>query len=271
MNDRKKITIGVCLFGLLFSLLCSAENLRSIHVFVALCDNNSQGIVPVSNLLGNGDDPRNNLYWGAMYGAKTFLKKSSNWQLLSTTNTISPHILERCIFKHRSGTTLLIADAYTGSSIKSCLHDFFSAAAGRNAHTITITSGKAGMHGNADLVCYIGHNGLMDFSLDKLKRSTATPPKHVTDTIVLACKSKPYFEDRLVRSGARPLLLTTGFMAPEAYTLEAALEGWIRNENGEQIRIRAAQAYNKYQKCGMKGAQRLFYTGTSTSARRNAK
>lgn len=271
MNDRKKITLLLCLFGLLFSLLCTAENPRSIHVFVALCDNNSQGIVPVSKILGNGDDPRNNLYWGAMYGTKTFLKKSGNWQLLSTTNAISPHILERCVFKHRTGKALLIADAYMGSSIKSCIHDFFTAAAGRNAHEIPITPGKAGMHDSADLICYIGHNGLMDFSLDKPKRSTGASLKRVTDTIVLACKSKPYFEDRLVRSGARPLLLTTGFMAPEAYTLEAALEGWIQNENGGQICKRAAQAYNMYQKCGMKGAQRLFYTGTSTPARRNSK
>ena len=50
-------------------------------------------------------------------------------------------------------------------------------------------------------------------------------------------------------------------MAPEAYTLKAALDGWIGNENGEQVRERAAVAYDKYQKCGMRGARRLFATG----------
>jgi len=254
----KAIFIFVFVSG---SFLCSAATPDSIHVFVALCDNDSQGIVPVPKILGNGDDPRNNLYWGAMYGTKTFLKKSSNWTLLSTSNTVSSPILERCVFKHKSGKAVLVADAYKGSSIKTCISDFLKAAAGKKPQKIKTAAGMASLHGKANLVAYIGHNGLMEFSLPNQMMSTTVPRPRVTDTVVLACKSKPYFEKRLTRCGARPLLLTTGFMAPEAYTLEAALEGWIKKETGKQIRIRAAQAYHKYQKCGMKGAQRLFYTG----------
>jgi len=50
-------------------------------------------------------------------------------------------------------------------------------------------------------------------------------------------------------------------MAPEAYTLQAALDGWIRNETGEEINERAAQIYQKYQKCVINGARKLFTTG----------
>ena len=50
-------------------------------------------------------------------------------------------------------------------------------------------------------------------------------------------------------------------MSPEAYTLEAALAGWLKNENAEQICLRAAQAYHRYQKCGVKAASRLLVTG----------
>jgi hypothetical protein len=50
-------------------------------------------------------------------------------------------------------------------------------------------------------------------------------------------------------------------MAPEAYTLESSLEGWIDRESGDQIRDRAAAAYDKYQKCGFKAAHRLFVSG----------
>ena len=271
MNTNITIKVCLCLSGLFFSLMCTAATPDSIHVFVALCDNDSQGIVPVPKTLGNGDDPRNNLYWGAMYGTKTFLKKSSNWMLLSTSNAVSLHILERCVFKHKSGKAVLVADAYKGSSIKTCISDFLKAAAGKNPKNIKTAAGMTGIHGNANLVAYIGHNGLMEFSLPEPKVSTTVTRPRVTDTVVLACKSKPYFEQRLIRSGAKPLLLTTGFMAPEAYTLEAALEGWIKKETGAQIRIRAAQAYNKYQKCGIKGAQRLFYSGKTNPVRRNNK
>ena len=90
-----------------------------------------------------------------------------------------------------------------------------------------------------------------------LQKESRHPAK---DAIVLACKSKPYFGPFLSRFGCRSVLLTTGFMAPEAYSLEAALGGWIAGESGEHTRERAAQAYHKYQKCGLKGARRLFYS-----------
>lgn len=41
--------------------------------------------------------------------------------------------------------------------------------------------------------------------------------------------------------------------APEAYTLKGALDGWAAGESNEQIRERAADAYDQYQKCGLRG------------------
>lgn len=61
------------LYLISMSILINAQT-KTIHVFVALCDNEHQGIVPVPKTLGNGKDARNNLYWGAAYGLKSFLK-----------------------------------------------------------------------------------------------------------------------------------------------------------------------------------------------------
>ena len=47
-------------------------------------------------------------------------------------------------------------------------------------------------------------------------------------------------------------------LCPEAYTLDAALCAWFVGETAAQVRDRAAATYAKYQKCGLKGAQRLF-------------
>ena len=58
------------------------DAVKTIHVFVALCDNDNQGIVPVPSKLGNGQDPKNNLYWGALYGVKTHFKNSKDWTLV---------------------------------------------------------------------------------------------------------------------------------------------------------------------------------------------
>jgi hypothetical protein len=62
------------------------------------------------------------------------------------------------------------------------------------------------------------------------------------DAVILACISKKYFATPLKESGANPLLWTTNLMAPEAYVLKAALEGWLANEDGEHVRERAAKA-----------------------------
>ncbi len=111
------------------------------------------------------------------------------------------------------------------------------------------------MPASPDLVVYVGHDGLMDFS-SALDFPSSTAANR--SAIVLACASKTFFRELLRKTGAQPLLWTTGLMAPEAYTLKAAIDGWILEESKEQIRQRAAAAYAKYQRCSLSAATRLF-------------
>lgn len=234
---------------------------RSIHVFVALADSKNQGIVPVAAILGNGDDPTHNLYWGSAYGYKTFFIRNADWQLAACLQRPKPVILERCIFKHRQQNVYLVADAYQGKQIKQAIVDFLDAAAGGELEEVPVkTDGRSlvlKLRGGADLVAYAGHDGLMDFQLTTLPHGKNGPRQ----AIVLACISKSYFSAPLRATGATPLIWTTGLMAPEAYTLKGALDGWIAHESDAQIRERAAVAYNKYQRCGLRGARRLLVTG----------
>ena len=229
-----------------------------IHVFVALADNLYQGIVPVSASLGNGDSAKTNLYWGAAFGIRTFFARNKDWELISATPNPTASILERCIFKHRRNSVLLVADAYRGKEISQTTTDFLEAAAGKPGEKLKVGDVEFHTGGSADLVAYIGHNGLMDFKL-------ASHPKRRDDrqrrAIILACASKQYFATALQQSGATPLLWTTNLMAPEAYVLSAAIDGWMKKESDEQIRLRAADAYHKYQHCGVKAARALFATG----------
>jgi hypothetical protein len=50
-------------------------------------------------------------------------------------------------------------------------------------------------------------------------------------------------------------------MAPEAYTVHDAISAYINNQSRENIRIKAAQAYAKYQKCSEKAAKNLLVGG----------
>jgi hypothetical protein len=232
---------------------------KLIHVVVALCDNEYQGIVPVPARIGNGDDPANNLYWGAAYGVRTFFQRSNEWKLIASFQNPKPAVLERVVFKHRSKDIYIVADAYRGREIRQTTIDFLEFAAGAQDEIIDVQSDSKRVAftagAGADLVAYVGHDGLMDFTLAQYPRKSDDRRR---DVIILACASKAYFKDAIRETGANPLLWTTGLMAPEAYVLSSAIDGWIVNESGEGIRKRAAGAYNTYQRCGMRAALNLF-------------
>lgn len=260
----KSILRNNFLFFLLFlnisSIICKSEPIRSIHIIVSLCDNKNQGIVPVPEKLGDGYNPENNLYWGAAFGIKRFFMKDNDWKLLKEEKRKNGNILERCIFRNQDRNVYLLADAYQGSKIKEAISDFLNSIYGNKNEEIFMLLGsskiKFGIYGNADLIIYVGHNGLMDFNLPSLNKSGGKK----IDAMIFACLSKKYFYDFMKKSNANPILWTNSLMAPEAYSIKAAIDGWLLNESGESILERAAIEYSKYQKCSIKSAKRVFST-----------
>jgi len=232
---------------------------KTIHVFVALCDNINQGIVPVPARIGNGQDPKSNLYWGAGYGVKTFFKvKTKDWKLVRKIESNDVNVLEILLFKHATKEVYLLADAYDGAKIKTSIENFLKSS--NNQLPISIQENNQVLHfgGNADLLAYVGHDGLMDFDVNITYNDAISMSR---DVMILACYSKSFFAPEIRKAKANPVLWTTHLMAPEAYTLKAAIDGWIQKESGKQIDERASQSYHKYQKCGIRGARNLFTTG----------
>jgi hypothetical protein len=140
--------------------------------------------------------------------------------------------------QHSSGELTLTADAYRGSKMRECLEAFEEAAAS----------------GEWDLVAFLGHNGLMDFTLPE-------PPakaKGRTDAIVLCCISGRYFSPRLEKLGCRPILTTEQLMYPGSFILHDALEVWRQGGNPAGIRLAAAKAYAANQKISVKAASGIF-------------
>lgn len=211
---------------------------KQVRVFIALCDNKTQGIVPVGEKIGNGDDPDANLYWGCSDGLGSYFRRSSRWQLVKSEKEVTPSILRRLELRHAEGDMELIAAAYRGADIMQCLGDFEEAA----------SSGKF------DLVAFIGHNGLMDFSLP----APRVVEGNRTQVIVLCCLSEKYFGDRLRGVGCRPLLMTQQIMYPGAFLLHAALESWNRGGSVADIRAAVAAAYAENQKISVRAASGVF-------------
>jgi len=259
-NNTNMKSLLSTLLGFIFVLSSFGQvektDTKTIHVFVALCDNKYQGIVPVPAAIGNGQNPNTNLYWGCGYGIRTFFKKSKEWKLLETRK-VNSVILERLVFKHATKDYYLIADAYDGQYIKQCTKDFLNSSCGNQKDTLQLDNKTLGIGGNASLLAYTGHDGLMDFQLSE---TFSNKDNKKRDVIILACYSKRYFSPHLKAANVNPLVWTTNLMCPEAYTLHDALTGYVNGETNESIRERAAAAYSQYQKCSLKAAKGLLVT-----------
>lgn len=222
---------------LLVSGFVHAE-VRKVRVYVALCDNETQGIAPVGEKIGNGDDPDSNLYWGCSDGIAVHFKKAGKWKVTNSESGVSDEVLRKITFKHTEEEIELVAYAYRGSEMMRCLTDFEKAAAG----------------GEFDLVAYIGHNALMDFK--------QAPPESVdgndTEVVVLCCLSEKYFKGRLEALGCRPLVMTSQFMYPGSFILSAAIEPWRKGAGLGEVRSAAGRAYATNQKISVRAATGVF-------------
>lgn len=213
---------------------------KRVAVFVALCDNATQGIAPVPAKIGDGNKPAENLYWGCDDGFAACFKASKEWKLQSreVPQGEAPKVLERLVYLHRSGSVEVTAEAWRGSEIKACLAAFESA----------LVSGKH------DLCAFVGHNVLMDGAVDPPAAKAAKP----CDAIVLCCMSDSYFNRRLTDIGARPVLTTAQLMYPGAFLLRDALPVWAKGGDGTEIRQAAGAAYARNQKISLKAALGVF-------------
>lgn len=223
---------------------------QSVGVFIALCDNQSQGIAPVPARIGNGLDPEENLYWGCTEGFAAVFSQSKQWRLTRRSDSgTTAIVLRERHYQHHERAVMLYAFAYRGDCIRQCLVDFEQAVLLRKY----------------DLIVYIGHNGLMDFKLPlPLKSLPGAVPmaaRGIPDCMVLCCKSDEYFRERIRQLGGTPVLLTTQFMYPGAFILSAALDAWLTKNDGRALRNAAAQAYARNQGISLRAARGVFIAG----------
>src|SRR5260221_14131823 len=106
-----------------------------IHVTVALCDNQHQGIVPVPALIGNGRDLRNNLYWGADYGVKSWMLRHEKWERVNATGSQPDAVLERLVLRRTldGGGVYPLPDPRGGARVREAADALLEKAGGHRA------------------------------------------------------------------------------------------------------------------------------------------
>lgn len=237
-----------------------------VHIFVPLCDNEHQGIVPTTASLGNGFSLRTNLYWATTNGMKRYFKEKKEWKFIESIKDVYKDsvVLERVIFKRtypNKATVYVVADAYRGDKMLATLNHFARAMSNNYTKKITLPDNNTiNIHGGADLVVFNGHNGFLDFP-----EGTPTPFYNTTksqkDMVAIACFANEYFEREALRAQAYPIVRAKSTLHPGAFVISAIIDDWAMLEPVEAMRLSAGKAYCEIHNCSIKTSKNLFYKG----------
>jgi hypothetical protein len=221
-----------------------------VHVYVPLCDNEHQGIVPTTPSLGNGMSLRSNLYWATSGGTKAFFKKQADWKLIYEALDIDTNVLERVVFeKIYDGTKVyFVADAYRGDRMEETVNDYLAAISGNRPQSIQFEDQSVlDISEAADLIMFNGHNGVMDY-ID-IKPWVNKSDKR-TDIVMNACVSYGYLQEEFMLAGGYPLVRSNSLLYPGAYVLEQIIDDWVAGIDEKQICLNAGATYCKKHDCG---------------------
>jgi hypothetical protein len=234
-----------------------------VHVFVPLCDNDHQGIVPTTESLGNGFSLRSNLYWATSNGMKKYFQKKPWDQIADVGFKANDTVLERVAFRRQFDDceVILICDAYRGDMMAPCLEDYFSSLAGLSTDVLRYGKVELDLTKDVDMVVFNGHNGLMDVAIDPILKNAEERFFKRKDAVVIACASQSYFNPRFIETDSYPLLTTNSLLYPGAFILDGIIEQWANNSTEEEIKNAAGDAYHEVKDCGKQAARNMFSTG----------
>jgi hypothetical protein len=207
-----------------------------IRVYVALCDNDSQGIVKVKNpKICDGDVPERNIYWGTKGGLAGFMR-SASFRLLSAERLGAGPITLRSLWTKRFGKTDVIVEglAYRGREIRTAMLDFVRAVHDDGALAVD----------EPHLVAYVGHNYFLDTAEVREFRDASRATGHLAKGVLaLSCLGDQHIRPYIGRATAPILLLNNNLTYPGAWSIGGVIEGIARRMTPRAIRDSAARAF----------------------------
>ena len=231
---------------------------KTIHVFVALCNDNTQFVTPISPNYTISSMPETNIFWGLENGVLNYFKnKTDNWELVKLDTIKNNIILQSALFKHKTKDVFILAEAYSGKHTNNVIKEYLDATSGQKTKYIKYKNQTLEFGGKSTLTSYLGLNGLMNESINLEDHKNV----NTKETIVLCSYSKIFFERNLEYMNAYPILWTQQLMNPEAYILETAINSWLENDEENVLLNKVAKNYNLYQRCGVSSALKVFKSG----------
>ena len=231
-----------------------------VQVHVPLCE---RTIIPCGNdRLGDGDNPRTNLYWATTEGfLGWFGRKGSGWKAVLKASgdaigeadvldlrvwrrTVPASAAWRAAGAPRTVEVYVVAQAWRGTAIDRALARYAEDLYGARTQTITLADGTTlAAGGDAHVVAYVGHNRLMDLDTFDWRAIAARGDQRSRGVIAIACHTAPYMQGVVPGPHQVPLVLTRDFMLASSAALEGAVVAFAKDGDYAAIRRGAAAGY----------------------------
>jgi len=239
-----------------------------VEVFVPLCSDDKGG--PCGKHSGAGD-PKNledNLYWGAVFGARTYLgRRDTGWSRVEAGSG-EGFELERATFKrtvHGShwGTSgsvevFVVLHAMDGDAGDDALKRFLDVAG--SGGSVKFSDGSGTREERVHAVGFVGRNPLLrNGRIPEKLELPAAPSGTGIPAFTTMAHARETLGAWLRRAGSRELLLPRGPVASEGYVLDAVVHGLANNEQPASVRKRVVKAYTRWHKIPTTLAE-LYFT-----------
>lgn len=226
-----------------------------IEVFVPLCADAAGG--PCGKHAGAGD-PANledNLYWGAVFGARRFFDRKYLGWTRTEAGPGESWELERATYKRsasgsRWGTSgsidvFVVLHAINGDAGDDALRRFRDVAT--SGGSVKFNDGSGVREERVHAVGFMGRNPLLENG--KIPKHLDLPepsPGSGTAAFSIAAYSRETLGPWLQRSGSRSVILARGAAASEGYVLDSVAQGLANNEASWTIAKRTTKAYARW-------------------------
>lgn len=228
-----------------------------IEVFVPLCSDKRGGPCGKHAGAGEADNLEDNLYWGAIWGAKRYLsRKYLGWTEVTQSGR-EDWALERAVFTRTingsrwgvSGNVeqVVVLHAIQGDANDDALDRFRKRA--ESGGTVRFQDASGVRDERVHVVGFMGRNPLLkngavpkQVDLPEASHSASAIP-----SFSIAAHSRETLAPWLHATGSRALLLARGASASEAYALDAVLKSLGDNDAPWHLEQRTIKAYAKHQ------------------------
>jgi hypothetical protein len=232
-----------------------------IEVFVPLCSSKRGGPCGKTDESGEADNLDENIYWGAIFGARRFLERKNLGWTKTESGQGESFELERATFKRtvkgsRFGISeavdvFLVLHAIDGDSNREAMTRFRETAEGGGR--VKFNDGTAVREERVHVVGFMGRNPLLvngrpPFPPQKPDLPQPTTGANAIPSFSISAHSRETLGTYLARTSSRALLLARGAVASEGYVLDAVARGLAENDNAWGLEQRASKTYADFQR-----------------------